>query len=270
MMDKHEQDDGFDKVFEEAVRSGFHVEIPDPDLSWNKMAVKIAKQARKRRMRKRIQMVGVAASALLIGAVLFSTPKETEAFLPVSKFLSDVKEEVVTLVQGNKKVVEQEDKSGTGMLTSPPPAGVGPILGSDQISNKEADYVQATTFEEAKKQVQTQIPEMGFVPDGYTLQNIQLSLNEGKMILRGIYQYEHKDHQGFLVLHISSGSHTETSIQTNNQEADVKKMQIQGYAAKLIDDGSNRQLIWSNGRYVFMAIGTLSEEELLRIAENVK
>jgi hypothetical protein len=268
-MDKRQLDELFDDLFEDSIQSEMDVEIPDPDASWNKMSVKIKRQALRHRLRKLIKTSALAVAALFIGAYIFGNPRQTEAFLPVTQFLEDVKEDVVTLFQGDGKKLQQEPK---GALTAPPPEGTGPVMGKPSAAYVVGKAVQVKSYEEAGAVTQTPLPTLGHVPAGYELHHIDLYINDTKLLIKGYIYLSKPSSTDMISLHILNvPMEMESAVQLEQSAGMTEKLLVNGMSATFIaSQPSERLLIWGGSSIKYVLISGLDRDEMIRIAESIK
>lgn len=76
---------------------------------------------------------------------------------------------------------------------------------------------------------------------------------------------------GNVVLTYTQKIITDTENKIDNENCAVKEVKINNYTGTYFDhiDGENDVLFWSDGDYLFILSGYLSEDELIRIAKNI-
>lgn len=102
--------------------------------------------------------------------------------------------------------------------------------------------------------------ELGYVPDGFIL------LSEASTIGQTIRYQKNEDQ--ILVLHVTSSTSV-SQIDTENA-VEIKYVAIKDETGLMVIEKDWITLTWSNESTVFVLGGTISEEEIMTIAENVK
>ena len=102
--------------------------------------------------------------------------------------------------------------------------------------------------------------ELGYVPDGFIL------LSEESTIGQTIRYQKNEDQ--ILVLHVTSSTSV-SQIDTENA-VEIKYVAIKDETGLMVIEKDWITLTWSNESTVFVLGGTISEEEIMTIAENVK
>jgi hypothetical protein len=270
IMDKQRMDDLFDDIFDEALAEEMDIEIPDPDASWDRMSARIDRQGRKRRVKKRLQMAVLVAAAAMLGASIFGKPQQTEAFLPVTKFLNEFREDVISIFTGDKKKLEEPPK---GMLTAPPPSGVGPVMGQNQEDLSEEKRITFQSIEDAQGVTKTALPAVGYVPDGYEFKNITLVLSSSQKMLSDTRLYSTADGQDFLSLSVSAiMQDLLTSVSVDKEKDKVEKIWVNNYEGVMITKpGRGTTLMWNTPSISFNLVANkLDANTVVKIAQSIK
>lgn len=266
-MDKQKLDDLFDDIFDEALAEEMEIEIPDPDASWQRVSAAIERRARRHRMRKRLQMIGMMAAAVALGAFVFGNPQRSEAFLPVTKIFSEVRDDVISLFQGDKKKLENEPK---GMLTAPPPPGTGPVMGED-YQTKETLTVYS--LEEARQSTATTLPQTDYIPEGYAFTKGTLTIDEADKVMSGSMLYDETDKAGFFYVNFwPAKENSLTSASMNKEQDTVENIKIGDRDAVVLSQPNGQlNMIWNSQMFSFHLISNkLPKEELIRIANSIR
>ncbi|MDF2924971.1 MAG: hypothetical protein K0R57_3885 [Paenibacillaceae bacterium] len=268
-MNRKQIDDLFDDIFDEALREEMNMVIPDPEQSWDRMSRRLEKRSGKRRIKKRLRMVGTMVGALLLGALIFSSPQESRAFLPIHKLVENVRDDVITFFQGDSKKMKQEPE---GMLTSPPPPGVGPIMGEGDM-HTEKDNIVVYTLEAAQQATTTTLPAIGLIPLGYKLSKIELAIDSSQVLLNESLFYLDSNTGGFInlvVTRIVNGSFT--SISRDKEQSHAEKIRVRGMEGVAITQpGKGPNLIWGDHLFSYnLSADRISKEEMIKLAESVE
>ena len=102
--------------------------------------------------------------------------------------------------------------------------------------------------------------EFGYVPEGYSLTDISTTEH-----LAG-YTYEKEDGSWFAV----DISPLEGNFGVDTENATIESLNINGYEAVYISNDRRNSLVWYNSYNAFIMVGTISKEEMIKIAENVE
>lgn len=261
-------DDMFDEMFEAALAEEMQVEIPDPDASWGRMSARIDRQANRKRFKKKLQLVGMMAAAVLLGALIFGSPKQSEAFLPVTKILTGVKDDVISLFHGDRKKLEEEPK---GMLTAPPPnQGTGPVMGTDY---QEKERITVKSQEEAQKATKTPLPKIHYVPEGYTFEKADLSLDEAGSARSYIVLYMKNGGNEFINLLVTPAIQDSlSSMSVDRSQATTEEIKINSYDGLYITSARKvSSVIWNSALFSFnLKADKLDKPELIKMAESIQ
>jgi len=112
------------------------------------------------------------------------------------------------------------------------------------------------TFDENKR--------LGYVPNGYELRSIVY----GKSI--AYLTYENADDE---TIDFNYGFADKSSISIDNERHNYERLEHNGqtyYVYVAIEENDQNAIIWYNGDYVYSISSQLSEDEIIKIAENVK
>lgn len=266
MMDKEQLDRLFDEVFESAIQDSLDIKIPDPSPSWAWIEKKIAIERKKRNRRKFMRLVGMIAASLLIGAVLFGTPQVTEAFQPVIRLFFNVKGGVVTLFYGDANGAKQNEK---GALTEPPMEVEGPRMGNSNVSAEDVEELKAATLEEARKLTKSPLPELTYVPEGYELLEIKMSVNKDRILEGLTYTFWVKNDKSRFFSFVAVPVQLNKGMSLLGQEQ-AESVNIRGTAGSFVQKADGKVLIWIESGMSYKIYGNLTENELMRIAEKIK
>ncbi|MBO9599414.1 MAG: hypothetical protein J7559_16525, partial [Cohnella sp.] len=164
-MNKQEFDRLYDAAFEAAARGGPSQPSADYRPSWEKLRKKLGGYNRSRRMRSRVGKLAVLASALLLGAFLFGNASNVRAIPPVFSTLYESSTGVFSYFFGRA-----EDRSPSKAKTPPPPDA----MQSGNVGLPVSRMI-VTDAEQAGGLLSFPSPTFGYLPDGYRLNNVQVS-----------------------------------------------------------------------------------------------
>ena len=101
---------------------------------------------------------------------------------------------------------------------------------------------------------------VGYIPEGFELTNEHTNL---KSIT---YDYM-KDNDWLTISKLSSS----TKIEFDTETGSIENMEYNGQTYTLyVDENNHNYLVWNKNDYIYQVDGTISKEELLKIAETVK
>ena len=261
-MNRDEFDTMFDELFEQAVRQDYKVEIPDPEASWQRLAPRLAKARRRGRIRQRLKTISAMVACMLLGALLFGQPLEGIAHLTLGEFIANVRDGVVSFVSG--------PVSDKWSITSPPPDGI-----KEETSGGAPIAVTVYSLEEARTLVSSGMKEPGYIPEGYRLDWINLEITKQNHLHRITYMYKSDGKSGPLSLQIrvrQIGVHQSLSLKSDSG-TNTKVVYVNGnkgmYAS--VDD-KNKTLHFQDRThyYTITSDGELSEQEIMKIAEQIR
>jgi hypothetical protein len=270
MMDDKMSDEQFDELWSAALEQSYQIEVPDPGPSWEKVSKIITAERAARLRKKRIQTASAVTAALLLGALIFGSPEKTSAYLPVVKFVNDIKGGVMNIFYGE----DRKDK-GNG-LTSPPPVdngqpqtqvGSGNREPGPQGDNGSAFY---QTLEEAQKNTTFTLLQPGEVPEGYRMIRVELHHGISGKVGTAMLIYENMD-KSPLVIKESTIEDKEKIGQSVDPESGIDKIKIGNTEGFLISKGNGRMsLNWIAGNIDIVITGLLSEDEMIRFGRSIK
>lgn len=263
-MDKEEFDELFDRVFDESVKN--HNFVPNSDSSWDKVQTRLKKRDRRKR---RMRMLPYVASSFLLGAVIFGTPTATNAFQPLYKAFTSITDGVVEIVFGST-----ENESTTKPLTAPPPpddgspSNLGHDVGTPKQTQTQASY---GTWEEAASEVAFLPPAIQYVPDGFKLNQVQVSYpssSEKANTAILIYTSDNNNIYNLTLRKLQPNEKLKSG--SNGNGVQFQKITIQGNEAFLMttEEGTGSLEFLREDVYVSI-VGSINEDEAVRIAEGL-
>ena len=260
-MNKEEFDRAFDSAFEDAVKK--HLPSPDPDPSWARVEMILKKRGN---IRKYKWIPYAAAAAVIIGAFLFATPSVTKAFTPFSQAIKSIQSGVSSIIFGNDS--ENQGKA----KTAPPPDNGNPVEGQI-IDNGLQGEKHYSTWEEAAQNIAFAMPKIGFLLQKFKLEDVVLFFGNGQAeAKKAVFMYINtKEGKNFL-LTFRMLEHNETVTSgTDNNAGEYKEVQINGQKAYLLITKDMRSsLDYMMGNIVVSIAGSLTKDEIIQIAEEIK
>lgn len=265
-MDEKRMDERLDDVFCEALTEEFaSIRIPDPDTSWERLSPRISRQARRQRLRKRLQLAGMLAAAVMLGAFLFGSPQTTEAFLPVTRIWNEIQKDVLSLFQGDSKSL---DKEPPGMLTAPPPHH-GPGGGRGENVKEHKSFA---TLDEAREALGVAVVQPGYTPPGYSFTRADAGISPDGRVISFVVFYRNEEHEQVLVVNRETLKLSLASAVSVDKVADAsQKVKVGEYEGAFIaasDEAAS--LIWNTPLYnYYLFANRLDEAEMIRVAESM-
>ncbi|CAM3636786.1 DUF4367 domain-containing protein [Marinicrinis lubricantis] len=260
-MDKDRFELEFDRAFEEAAKN--HTVVPDPLESWKKVEKKLQ---RRRTRRQRLKMLPYIAASFILGAVIFSTPAVTNAFSPVFQTLKQIQEDMVTFIYGSN----EEDPSES--RTAPPnDTEKEDVSTTESMRQTAAVHQNYRTWEEAAPYVSFYPAAVSYVPEGFHLADVRLAFREGDDYANEAVLLYEKDHLRYrIMLELLEAGESITSA-TDKDSSKYEEIVIHGAEAILTvsaDDRARLEYLYNN---IYISIsGSLSKEDIIQIAENIK
>lgn len=106
---------------------------------------------------------------------------------------------------------------------------------------------------------QTDELALDYIPDGFELKQ-SVSKMDGLRL-----SFEKEDLYFRVLVNSSDGM-----VGIDSENADIKKIKINGIEATYSTKDDKNILIWNEGEYLFRVCGNISESEIVKIAENLK
>lgn len=261
-MNRDQFDTMFDELFEQAVRQDYKVEIPDPEASWQRMAPRLAKARRRRRIRQRLKTISAMVACMLIGALLLGQPLEGIAHLTFGEFIANVRDGVVSFVSG--------PVSDKWSITSPPPDGI-----KEETSGGAPIAVTVSSLEEARALVSSGMKEPGYIPEGYHLDGIHLELTKQNHLKTIVYMYvlEGASGKSFLQIQIRPLGINQSLSLKSDPGMQTKVVYVngnKGLYASVEDTSITLHFQDRTHTYTITSRGELSEQEIMKVAEQIR
>lgn len=102
---------------------------------------------------------------------------------------------------------------------------------------------------------------VGYIPEGFELESSE------NQIMHIYYKYTSHDNKEFVVSKFSSSIELDLDTETGNIETINIDKKVYSY---YVDENNYNYLVWTVNDYVYRINGTISKDELLKIAETVK
>ena len=102
---------------------------------------------------------------------------------------------------------------------------------------------------------------VGYIPDGFKLTNEQVS---SRTVMNDYYD---ASGEFFIIIKNSSSAEVDLDTETGNIENITVNNKTYSY---YVDENNYNYLVWNKNDYVYHVNGTISKDELLKIAETVK
>jgi hypothetical protein len=257
MMNKDEFDQFFDSAFDKVAKNVDST--PDPDLSWTKLEP----QLKTRLSRNRINILPYAvAASFLIGVFIVGSPSATKAFTPFFSTIKQLQEDVVSFIFGN-------GSNHNGKANTEPPPDIDPKE-STVVSSGILDERHYTSMEEAGPHLEFTAPEIGYVPEDFTLADLLVFTEENLKSKNAVIIYTNNDKSFMIRIRMLERSETLTSS-TDTYVGEFEEVQVndnKGYLT-LINDGRT-SLEYMLRNTVISISGNITKEEILKIAENMR
>jgi hypothetical protein len=256
-MEKNEFDLMFDEVFEKAAKD---LPSPNPDPSWSKIEGLLKE---KRLFQKfRIFPYAVAVSFIL-GAFIFGSPNVTKAFNPFIQTIENIQTGVISFIFGN-----DTNKDGNAKTSAPPnKAKEGKVL--TQSEDVEIHY---KSWEEASKQLSFAAPQFGYIPTQFELADVILFTGNHSVAKKAELTYSNvqaKEKFSITLRQLEQNESLTTGSNTENGE--YQTVQINSQPGFLFTSSDNRaSLDFMSGNKVISIVGSLTQEQIVQIAQNIK
>jgi len=260
-VNKDDFDRAFDSAFEDAVKN--HLPSPDPDPSWARVETILKKQGSIRKYRL---IPYAVAAAVIMGAFLFATPSVTKAFTPFSQAIKSIQSGVSSIIFGNDSEYRGKAK------TDPPPDNGNPGEGQ-VVDNGLQGEKHYSTWEEAAQNIVFANPTIGFVPQKYKIEDVVLFFGNGQeKAKKAVLMYTNQNEGKNFLLTFRMLEHNETvTTGTDNNAGEYKEVQVNGQKAYLLITKDTRSsLDYMMGNVVVSIAGSLTREEIIQIAEEIK
>lgn len=255
-------EDPFDRLFEEAMDQAVKNkgDIPDPGESWKRVEAKL-KRSRKRR--NRLRVLPYVASSFLIGALLFSSGL-TKAFTPLFDSLMQVGDGVTRVVFGTEEVINEP------LLEPTYPPEDTSKKEDFQIIDSEVSHTVYHTWEEAVSAFPYPLPLQPKVPEGFTLDRVDLYLSSptapSEQACAIFTYFDAEKHVIFLTFELlGEGSKMKTNYKEKDGTLRVLKFRDKdAYLFETTDGSSSFELVL--GKMYVSLVGTVPADTILSMA----
>lgn len=271
-MSNEKYDDWFDEAFDEAFdraasRSSLPTDNESKRQSWQQVKLQIGKSNKRKQRRRRLQLSGVVAASMLIGALIFSQPTVTQAVSPIYQQIMDWGNGITGQIFGKKEPVDPSKA-----LTAPPPDITPMPDSSRQVPSAELVETEDVTFAdsdeslvESQKRVLFNIPQIGYIPKGFEFYEATgIAENESAPILDLHLHYKNADEKVFYIDLIDMSS--ERSIGLGGKVTETLTLKS-GAVAYLTE--TNLRFLHDNDKILVNISGLFSREEFIKIANGI-
>jgi hypothetical protein len=252
-------------------------EIPDGKPAWQLMSERLAENKPRRLWRPRLKLAAGAAAFLIVFHLVYGAVHPVQG---ISRYFLNMQ---FSPSGSTLSIGDYERKNDSGMLTAPPPLEdhSGKMVPSgekikDAAGNglQDEKILEFSTVKEAAGKTSYPIVEPAYLPEGAGIVRVVISLaGEAEKTWRAALHYSGK-----------SGGQEFQLVQelTTGMKGSLKPEELLGSAGKKVkigahsgilavsSDGSYTELQWETGTRRYLLGGSLTEQEILAIAESVK
>lgn len=260
-MNKQEFDRLYDAAFEAVARGGSPQPSTDYRPSWEKLQTKLGRYNRSRRMRSRMGKLAVFASALLLGAFIFGNTTYVRAIPPVFSTLYESSTGVLSYFFGRA-----EDQNPSKAKTPPPPDA----MQSGSVGHPVSTMI-VTNAVEADELLSFPSPTFNYMPDGYRLNNVQVSYYGDKTRAdAAVYMYVNEDGNQIAFSFFKLDGQTSLTANEGKEGIHVERVELGDGPGVLYtaDNGSTRLETVASGLQVALS-GILPADQMMRIYDGI-
>jgi len=260
-MNKQEFDRLFDAAFETAAQGGSPQPNADYRPSWEKLQTKLGRYNRSRRLRSRMGKLAVLASALLLGAFIFGQTTNVRAIPPVFSTLYETSTGVFSYFFGRA-----EDQDPSKAKTPPPPGA----MQHESVGHPLSRTI-VTNAVEAEGLLSFPSPTFNYVPDGYRLNNVQVSYYGDKTRAdTAVYLYVNEDGNQLAFGFFKLEGQTSLTVNEGKEGINVDRVELRDGPGVLYtaDNGSTR-LETVIGSLLVTLSGILPADQIMRIYDEI-
>jgi hypothetical protein len=267
-MNSDNFDEKFEIAFKEASKQHEFIS-PDYSPSWNKIKVKMDRRTRWKKIKASYAKLGIIAAAILLGAFIFGTPTPTKAFSPFFTLIKNLPGNVVSYVFGS-----HDSENNTKAKTQPPPdvnQGQGPIDQKPEVSSNMSTK-EIISMDEAKKRVSFQIPEISYIPDGFTQKNVVIFSNNSTTPVDQIsINYINSNGKTYKLVMNKLKQDSMITSGTNKDSGSVEEVTINsGKAYLTIEKNQKVDFDFMFHQVFIVIVGDLTKDEVIKIANELK
>ncbi|WP_027087564.1 DUF4367 domain-containing protein [Cohnella panacarvi] len=260
-MNKQEFERLYEAAFEAAARSGSPQPSTDYRPSWEKLQTKLGRYDSSRRRRARVGKFAILASALLLGAFLFGNTSNVRAIPPVFSTLYESSAGVLSYFFGRA-----EDQNPSQAKTPPPPDAMQSGSAGQPVSR-----MIVTDAAQADGLLSFPSPTFRYIPDGYRLNNVQVSYYGDKTRAdSAVYLYLNQDGNQIAFSFVKLEDRTSLTASEGRKGVKVEQVELGDgpgvlYAA---DNGSTRLETVVGSLHVSLS-GILPPDQIVRIYDGI-
>jgi len=257
-LKKEDFDKLFDEAFDEAAKRT--TMIPDATPSWDNMQRKIRS---KKKQRKLLGILPVAAASFLLGAFLFGSPAITTAFSPFFDTVKHIQQNVVSFIFGTKT-------TDSGALTPPPDEQAG--IEESESSERPIYEKSYASWNEAVRHVTFSPINIPDIPPDYKLSEVRLySANADSPASEARLVYFNQDNQRLLIKLSQIPDNAVITSSHVKEEGTFTVIEHDGLKAYYFAASSGHAML----EFVYADIhisfsGVLAKETFVQMAENIK
>jgi hypothetical protein len=255
----------FEELWDSEIQRSYKVEVPDPSQSWSDVAKKISRERVRRVRMHRIQLLTAVVASIVIGAVIFGTPQTSKALNPVTRFISNLKGDVISIFYGTEDAGSLEAKTK-------PPSDDGAIV-TQRVSERGTDIANAETVQtvnEAKLKAPFPILEPHVLPGTFKLNNVTIYFGADKAAQQVKLLYS-DGHKNIKVTTVKIPPGTTTNLSSGQGGYIFKKTKVHDKEAILSSyDKDAAVLNWIDTETKIEIKGAISEADIVKMAESMK
>lgn len=260
-MNKQEFDRLYDAAFEAAAQSGSSQPSADYRPSWENLQKKLGGYNRSRRTRARVGKLAVLASALMLGAFIFGHASNVRAIPPVFSTLYESSTGVLSYFFGRT-----EDQNPSKAKTPPPPD-----VAQSGSAGLPVSRMIVTDAKQADGLLSFPSPTFNYLPDGYRLNNVQVSYYGDKTRAdAAVYLYVNNDGNHIVFSFVKLDGQTSLTANEGTEGVKVEQVELGDGPGVLYttDNGSTRLETVADGLLVSLS-GILPADQILRIHDEI-
>lgn len=259
-MEKDKFDQIFDEAFDEAAKN---LTTPDPTASWNRIEIRL-----KRRSKRRIwlHILPYLVASFILGAALFGTPTSTKAFSPIFQHIKSFKNDVVSFIFGSL------DTTNTTPKTAPPPDVSSETSGGLDVAVGQLIEQHYSSWTEVTQQNVFPPVAIEYIPDGFKQSDIILFFKPTQeTAIKAVLLFTNEANERFILTMNLLGRNETITSNNDTTNGTLETIPIHDSEAYLFITADNRKILEYLYTNLHISIsGSLSKEDLIKIAENIK
>ncbi|MBB6637709.1 hypothetical protein [Cohnella thailandensis] len=260
----------FDAAFDEAAKK--HTLTPSSDRLWEKTEKALR---RRKNRRRRLRSLPLVALSFMFGALLFGSPKVSDAFEPFFEKVISFPEGVVRVIFGTGREVDIKPKT-----PAPPPEltlsdfGIdGPVEpGEERVVDVQNAKPIYSSWEEVEALHGWAAPDSSTIPSEFKLKEIfALFYPKSSILKMATGNYVTEDGANFTVA-IRQMTENDTGSSTyREKDGQLEQVNIRGFDAFLfITYEGYASLEWRTGVWAISINGKLDRESILAIGNGIE